>query len=550
MERIDKNMNNAQMELVWKNLPSGKTPLNADNLNDMVRSINLLNENDIDFDTNKATKTEVASLIKDIEFNEDNGMLTITRKNREKFSFDTKMGKIAINFDYDPIEQEIILTLIDGTKQYIDLSKLLTQYEFLNTDTVAFFIDDLGNVYAYVKDGSIEERHLRPDYLAEIKIEVSKAKTSADKSIEKANESETNALLSKSYNDGNTGIRDGEDTDNAKYYSEQAKKVLESLEQAGNVTGVKGDVETAYRTGNVNLTPENIGALKGKVINSSVDFNTLTENGVYIINSIENTNAPTDKDGVLFVYYSQGKTWQSYFFHGNTNNVYMYIRYSERYQWMNWLEASIDIATKALQDGNGKIIADTYLMKTGDSTNNTTTFTSIDTASPTSWTNVPVITSGEKHGIIFNKIVNMCRNVRYLYKILGTTSISSIGNGTVTGAISTINNNLSNWETLTISETYSGFKYTGGLMKYHPILKLAFISVTIQATAATTTGVKIDMCKFSKIPSVNTALSARSPNTAGQAVNVAIFTDGVLSLSTNKAIPVNGYILCSGVYMF
>ncbi len=313
---------------------------------------------------------------------------------------------------------------------------------------------------------------------------------------------------------------------------------------------VKGNAESTYRVGNVNLTPENIGAMKGKIINSSIDFNTLTENGFYIINSIENVNAPANKDGILFVYYSQGKTWQFYFFHGNKNNVYMKIRYSERYQWMSWLEAFIETATKALQDGNGKVIVDTYLTKIGDSTNNTTTFTSADTESPTSWTNVSVLTSGEKHSSIFNKISTMFKNLRYLYKILGTTSISSIGNGTVTGAISTINNNLSNWETLTISETYSGFKYTGGLMKYHPILKLAFISVTIQATAATTTGVKIDMCKFSKIPSVNTALSARSPNTAGQAVNVAIFTDGTLSLSTEKAIPKDGYILCSGIYSF
>lgn len=202
------------------------------------------------------------------------------------------------------------------------------------------------------------------------------------------------------------------------------------------------------------------------------------------------------------------------------------------------------------QNKNEEFMQETYLTKTGDSANNTTTFTSVDTASPTSWSNVSVLTSGEKHSSILNKISTMFKNMRYLYKILGTTSISSLGDGTVTGAISTINNNLSTWKTLSMSEIYSGFRYEGGVMKYHPILKLAFISVTIQATVATTTGVKIDMCKFSKIPSVNTALSARTPNTAGQAVNVAIFTDGTLSLSTDKAIPKDGYILCSGIYSF
>ena len=291
---------------------------------------------------------------------------------------------------------------------------------------------------------------------------------------------------------------------------------------------VKGEEEEEYHTGDINLTPENIGAMKSITFNIAVDFNTLIDPGIYIMNAEANINAPTNKAGVLFVYFYQGKTWQSYFVHGTTKSIHVDMRYCERFQWMSWLEASIE----------------------GDSANNTVSFTSADTASPTSWTNVSVLTSGEKHSSIFNKISTMFKNLRYLYKILGTTSISSIGNGTVTGAISTINNNLSNWETLTISETYSGFKYTGGLMKYHPILKLAFISVTIQATAATTTGVKIDMCKFSKIPSVNTALSARSPNTAGQAVNVAVFTDGTLSLSTEKAIPKDGYILCSGIYSF
>ena len=36
----------------------------------------------------------------------------------------------------------------------------------------------------------------------------------------------------------------------------------------------------------------------------------------------------------------------------------------------------------------------------------------------------------------------MFKNVRYLYKMLGTTDISSIGNGIITGTISTLNSNL------------------------------------------------------------------------------------------------------------
>lgn len=89
------------------------------------------------------------------------------------------------------------------------------------------------------------------------------------------------------------------------------------------------------------------------------------------------------------------------------------------------------------------IVADTYLTKTGDTSSNTATFTSADSTSPTAWTDVAVLTSGEKHSSIFNKISTMFKNVRFLYKRIGTTDISAIGNGTLTGALSTLNNSLS-----------------------------------------------------------------------------------------------------------
>ena len=85
------------------------------------------------------------------------------------------------------------------------------------------------------------------------------------------------------------------------------------------------------------------------------------------------------------------------------------------------------------------------LNKTGDSKDNTATFTSSDVAdgSSTAWTTVPALTSGEKHTSIFSKMSQMFKNIRYLYKMLGTTDISAIGDGTATGAISSLNSNLS-----------------------------------------------------------------------------------------------------------
>ena len=76
-----------------------------------------------------------------------------------------------------------------------------------------------------------------------------------------------------------------------------------------------------------------------------------------------------------------------------------------------------------------------------DTKDSVVAFTSSDVAdgSATAWTTVTPLASGEKHRIMFAKISQMFKNIRFLYKLLGTTDISSIGNGTVTGGISSLN---------------------------------------------------------------------------------------------------------------
>lgn len=80
----------------------------------------------------------------------------------------------------------------------------------------------------------------------------------------------------------------------------------------------------------------------------------------------------------------------------------------------------------------------------GNTAENTVVFTSADSTTATAWTDVSTLTTGEKHSSIFNKVSTMFKNIRFLYKMLGTTNISSIGDGTVTNAISTLNSNLDN----------------------------------------------------------------------------------------------------------
>lgn len=66
-----------------------------------------------------------------------------------------------------------------------------------------------------------------------------------------------------------------------------------------------------------------------------------------------------------------------------------------------------------------------------------------------------ILTSGEQHKSIFNKISILFKNVRWLLSKMGTTDISSIGNGTVTGALSTLNSNIADVKLL-VAKEYSG----------------------------------------------------------------------------------------------
>ena len=63
-------------------------------------------------------------------------------------------------------------------------------------------------------------------------------------------------------------------------------------------------------------------------------------------------------------------------------------------------------------------------------------FTSGDNTNATTWTNVAKLSSGETHSGLLNKISTMIKNIRFLYKLIGTTDISKMGDGTITGNIS------------------------------------------------------------------------------------------------------------------
>lgn len=59
------------------------------------------------------------------------------------------------------------------------------------------------------------------------------------------------------------------------------------------------------------------------------------------------------------------------------------------------------------------------------------------------WTAVSKIATGEKHSSLLNKVSTMFKNIRTIAKLIGTTDISSIGDGTLSGGISSLKDSLS-----------------------------------------------------------------------------------------------------------
>lgn len=175
----------------WENFPSEKTAVDAIRLNNMEAGIDNLDDRVVAMDASKVDLVKANELVKEILWDESKGTLTVVKMNGSKAVIDTKLEKLAVNFKYNPQTQQLVITLDDGTVQNVDLSSLITEYEFLNSDTIAFEIAG-GKVKAIVKNGSITEDKLQPNFLADIKVESAKAVASA----KSAGESETNAAKS------------------------------------------------------------------------------------------------------------------------------------------------------------------------------------------------------------------------------------------------------------------------------------------------------------------------------------------------------------------
>lgn len=187
---------------LWQNAPSVATPLGESMLNKVNRALDEIDNRVVNFDTTKANQADLLTALADVSFNESTGIITFTKKNGAKTTIDTKLEKLAINFSYDKTNQRLVITLDDGTKQYVDLKALITELEFLNSNTVLFSVASDGKVTANIAKGSITADLIEPNYLANVQLYASQALESANVSVESAEIAKTSANLAKDYFNG------------------------------------------------------------------------------------------------------------------------------------------------------------------------------------------------------------------------------------------------------------------------------------------------------------------------------------------------------------
>ena len=140
----------------------------------------------------KADKTTIAPMLADMTI-DDNGVITITRKNGTTKSWDTALEKIAVNFDFDAATQKLTLTLEDGTTKEVDLSAFVKPNEFNDSASIDFTSGTDGTVTATIKVGGVTDEMLD----SAIKEALIAYRDAAAASAAAAKASEDNALTYK-----------------------------------------------------------------------------------------------------------------------------------------------------------------------------------------------------------------------------------------------------------------------------------------------------------------------------------------------------------------
>ena len=246
----------------WKNRPSTATALGATNLNHMDVFLNDVDNALIEMDSGKLNVETANSMIASITFDKDKGLMTVRELNGTTYTYDWNVEKIPVSFS---LSEDGILTMTtqDGTQFTANIADLIKDYVFDDSDTIAFTKefqteDNSYHVGASVKNGSIKAEHLDPDYRTDIQNFSNVAQTAANDALTYSKDSKRWAVGDASY--------EGSETDNSKYYKEQAENARDAAEKARD--------EAQAATGAVIMAPGVLGV--GKPDNTTIK---VTEDG-------------------------------------------------------------------------------------------------------------------------------------------------------------------------------------------------------------------------------------------------------------------------------
>lgn len=223
----------------WKNRPSTATALGATNLNKIDVFLNEVDNQLIDIDASKLNISTANSMITSLTIDVNSGVITAKQLDGTVFTWDLNLEKIPVSFT---LSEDGILTMTteDGTQFTADIGELIKDYTFIDSATVGFTKTAAGsgyNVTAIVKDGSIKEKHLDPDYLSSIQQNMNTAQTAANDSLMYSKDSKRWAVGDSEY--------EGSETDNSEYYSKLSEAAKVAAEKARDEAQAVSGIEIA-----------------------------------------------------------------------------------------------------------------------------------------------------------------------------------------------------------------------------------------------------------------------------------------------------------------
>lgn len=195
----------------WQNWPSQKTAVNRTHLLKIENGIKEADNRIVQIDANKADQSIVNTMVKDVTLDTDTGILTVTLLNGTVKTYDLDIEKVVTNFDIND-QNELVLTLADGTKKVIDLTRFV--YSVESTATISMTITDRV-MRAVIVDGSVTMEKLDSAIQTQFRQYMLDAQAARDAALQY----QKNA---KRYTEGDEEFPESE-TDNAKYYYEQVK---------------------------------------------------------------------------------------------------------------------------------------------------------------------------------------------------------------------------------------------------------------------------------------------------------------------------------------